>query len=248
VEKPQPARPEPSLLERVRKLLAKAEDDSVTPAEAEALTAKAAELMARYGIDRALLAATRPETDRPADRVIDVPNPWADVRAHLLAGLVAAMRCQCVLLPVATGKRVHVFGYSSDLERTEVLYTSLLVQMAHGLAATRVPAGARSPRAWRRSWLLGYSSAVTSRVRAAEERAASEAAGRDTGRAGPSAELVLADRSLVVRRHVQAAYPRTRRTRITYSGNGYRSGYAEGERADIGGKRVRPGSGRALTG
>ncbi|HEY1675506.1 MAG TPA: hypothetical protein VGG50_22515, partial [Streptosporangiaceae bacterium] len=60
-------------------------------------------------------------------------------------------------------------------------------------------------------------------------------------------ELVLADRSLVVRRHVQEAYPRTRRTRITYSGNGYRSGYAEGERADIGGKRVRPGSGRALT-
>ncbi|MGH3122965.1 MAG: DUF2786 domain-containing protein, partial [Streptosporangiaceae bacterium] len=40
---------------RVRKLLAKAEAQGVTPAEAEALTAKAAELMARYGIDRALL-------------------------------------------------------------------------------------------------------------------------------------------------------------------------------------------------
>jgi cytosine/adenosine deaminase-related metal-dependent hydrolase len=44
------------LLERVRKLLAKAEAQGATPAEAEALTAKAAELMARYGIDRALLA------------------------------------------------------------------------------------------------------------------------------------------------------------------------------------------------
>ena len=41
--------------------------------------------------------------------------------------------------------------------------------------------------------------------------------------------------------------PVTRKLRITYSGNGYRSGYAEGERADIGGKRLRPG-GRALTG
>ena len=244
---PEATRSEQTLLERVRKLLAKAEDDSVTPAEAEALTAKAAELMARYGIDRALLAATRPETDRPADRVIDVPNPWADVRAHLLAGLVSAMRCQCVLLPVPTGKRVHVFGYASDLERTELLYTSLLVQMAHGLAATLVPATARSPRAWRRSWLLGYSSAVTARVRAAEERAASDATSRGRDSGGASTELVLADRSLVVRRHVQDAYPRTRRTRITYSGNGYRSGYAEGERADIGGKRVRPGSGRALT-
>lgn len=38
-----------TLLERVRNLLAKAEDDSVIPAEAEALTAKAAERMARYG-------------------------------------------------------------------------------------------------------------------------------------------------------------------------------------------------------
>ena len=149
--------------------------------------------MARYGIDRALLAAARPETDRPADRMIDVPNPWADVRAHLLAGLVSAMRCQCVLLPVATGKRVHVFGYASDLERTELLYTSLLVQMAHGLAATQVPATARSPRAWRRSWLLGYSSAVTARVRAAEERAASDATSSGRDRGGTSTELVLAD-------------------------------------------------------
>ncbi len=235
--------PPGTLLERVRKLLAKAESDGVTAAEAEALTEKAAELMARYGIDRALLAAARPDTDRPANRIIDVPNPWADVRAHLLAGLVTAMRCQCVLLPASGGKRVHVFGYHSDLERTEMLYTSLLIQMAHGLAAAPVPATARSTRAWRRSWLLGYTSAVVARVRAAEERAASAA--RSPGE-GPGTALVLADRSLVVRRHCEEAYPVTRKLRITYSGNGYRSGYAEGERADIGGKRLRPG-GRALT-
>ena len=149
--------PSGTLLERVRKLLAKAEAEGVTPAEAEALTAKAAELMARYGIDRALLAAARPETDRPANRIIDVPNPWAQVRAHLLAGLVTAMRCRCVLLPAAGGKRVHVFGYASDLERAEMLYTSLLVQMAHGLAAAQVPAAAHSARrhsrwAWPCRW------------------------------------------------------------------------------------------------
>src|ERR1700759_2129882 len=241
------AEPPSALLDRVRKLLAKAEAEGVTPAEAEALTAKAAELMARYGIDRARLAAARPGSDRPDDRMIAVPRPWADVRAHLLSGLAMAMRCQCVLLTVETGKRLHVFGYRSDLERAELLYTSLLVQMAHGLAAAQVPPAARSPRAWRRSWLLGYSSAGTARVRAAEERAASVADHETAAGGGTSAALVLADRSLVVRRHAQAAYPRTRRTRITYTGNGYRSGYAEGERADIGGPRVRPGSGRALT-
>jgi hypothetical protein len=32
--------------------------------------------MAKYGIDRALLAAGRPETDQPASRIIGVANPW----------------------------------------------------------------------------------------------------------------------------------------------------------------------------
>ena len=123
------------LLERVRKLLAKAGDESVTPPEAQALTAKAAELMAKYGIDRALLAADQPETDRPADRIVTVENPWGRVKAHLLTGLATALRCQCVLLPARDGMRVHLFGYASDLERADLLYTSLLVQMWHGLAA-----------------------------------------------------------------------------------------------------------------
>ena len=125
--------PPSALLDRVRKLLAKAEAEGVTPPEAEALTAKAAELMARYGIDRARLAAARPDTDRPGSRIIDIANPWAQVRAHLLAGLAGAMRCQCVLLSTTRpGARIHVFGYASDLERADILYTSLLLQMARG--------------------------------------------------------------------------------------------------------------------
>jgi len=234
-----PSEPPSALLDRVRKLLAKAEAEGVTPAEAEALTAKAAELMARYGIDRARLAASRPETDQPGSRVIDIANPWAQVRAHLLAGLVGAMRCQCVLLHTGEpGARIHVFGYASDLERADILYTSLLLQMARGLAAALVPAGVRSPRAWRRSWLLGFVTAVVTRVRSAEERAASSA--DDEPHAGPSTAVVLADRAVVIRRQVEQAYPVTRKTQITYSGRGYRAGYAEGQRADIGHTRLAP--------
>src|ERR1700689_3387486 len=85
-------------LDRVRKLLAKAEAAGCTPPEAEALTAKAAELMARYGIDPARLTAPRRETDQPSSRIIGIPNPWSAVKAHLLAGLASAMRCQCILL------------------------------------------------------------------------------------------------------------------------------------------------------
>src|SRR6266702_7657269 len=130
--------PPSALLDRVRKLLAKAEAEGVTPPEAEALTAKAAELMARYGIDRTRLGALHPETDKPSSRIVDIDNPWAQVRAHLLAGIAGAMNCQCVLLSTSKpGARIHLFGYASDLERADIMYTSLLLQMASALRWAR---------------------------------------------------------------------------------------------------------------
>lgn len=234
------------LLDRVRKLLAKAEDLSVTPAEAEAFTAKAAELMARYGIDRALLAAAKPETDHPADRVIIITNPWARVQAHLLCGLGSAMRCQCVVVTGGgPGARIHMFGFASDLERADVLYTSLLVQMWLGLAATPVPSWAASPRAWRRSWLLGFATAVIGRVRAAEQQAATQTAVPSDS--GPGTALVLADRQQIIRARTAQAYPRTRSARVTYTGSGYGTGYAKGQEADLGAGRLR-GAGRPALG
>jgi len=236
------------LLDRVRKLLAKAEDESVTPPEAQALTAKAAELMAKYGIDRALLAADRPETDRPSNRLLDIDNPWARVKAHLLCGLGSALRCQCIMVATTRpGARIHVFGYASDIERTDLLYTSVLIQMWHGLAGAQVPAWSHNPRAWRRSWLLGFATAVISRVRAAEHAAACRAASPDDAGSSRTA-LVLADRAQVIRGEAERAYPLTRTARVTYSGTGYRDGYAQGQRADIGTGRVTRGRGRALTG
>lgn len=236
------------LLDRVRKLLAKAEDDGCTPEEAEALTAKAAELMARYGIDRALLGALRPETDSVGDRVFDLDNPWAAVKAHLLAGLASALRCQCILLSRREpGSRVHVFGYLSDLERADILFTSLLVQMARALALQPVPGYGGGAKAWRRSWMLGYASAVVGRVRAAEEAAVTSASSSPDADGGPSAALVLADRALTVRRQAEQAYPRTRRTRVTYTGSGYADGYREGQQADIGGAKLRPRPAGALS-
>ena len=229
---------ENTALDKIRKLLAKAEAEGVTPAEAEAFTAKAAELMARYGIDRALLAATRPETDSPGDRIITIPNPWAAVHAHLLCGICTAMRCQAILLSGRSpGTRVHIFGYASDLERADVLYTSVLLQMQHALARVPVPGWVTSPRAWRRSWLLGYATAVTARVRAAEKAAVSQA-GTEQPVTGTSTALVLASRQQVIAARTRTVYPVTRKSRVTYSGSGYRDGYDKGTRADIGGNPI----------
>jgi hypothetical protein len=180
--------------------------------------------------------------------VFTLGNPWGDVKRHLLAGLATALRCQCVQTRTESGTRLHVFGYRSDLERADILFTSLLVQMARALAAQPVPGYGGGARAWRRSWMLGYCSAVVTRVREAEEAAAASAAGETAGAGagGQSTALVLADRSLVVRRQVAAAYPRLRRSRVTYSGGGYGEGYRQGQKADIGGAKLRARQGQAI--
>ena len=250
---------ENDLLDRVRKLLAKAEDEGCSPAEAEAFTAKAAELMARYGIDRALLGALHPESDKPTSKKFSPDNPWADVKRHLLAGLASAMRCHCVQTrtgrAAAESTTLRVFGYQSDIDRAELLWTSLLVQMHRALAAATAPgtdgywavtAGAGEARAWRRSFMLGFNSAVCARVRDAEESAARSSSESGEEAAGMSAALVLADRSLVVRSIVDSEYPRLRKARVTYSGSGYGDGHTAGQRADIGQARVGGGK-RALS-
>jgi len=230
-----------TLMDRVRKLLAMAEGDGVTPAEAESFTEKAATLMARYGIERAMLGALHPETDKQSGRKVSIPNPWADVRSMMLSKLAKAMRCDAVLLRARDNSRtVHLFGFESDLERLDVLYTSLLVQMTHALIAEDVPeylSPARI-RAYRRSFLLGYAIEVGERVEAAEARAVDQSKTEDATRKGKGTAMVLSDRSLAVRRAKDAQYPTLRKMKITYSGSGYDRGQAEGRRADIGTTRV----------
>jgi hypothetical protein len=224
------------LLERVHKLLAKAEDESCTPQESQALTEKAAALMAKYGIDRALLAAAKPETDKQTAKMLDIDNPWARVKAHLYCGIASAMRCQVIMLARSgTGTRLHVFGYTSDIERVDMLNASVLIQMWHGLAGARVPDYCGNVRAWRRSWLLGFATAVIGKVRAAEAAAVKTA---DTEPSGHSAVVAIADRNLIIEAAVKEVYPRTRTARVTYSGSGYAAGHEKGRQADIGGSRL----------
>ncbi|GIF74713.1 DUF2786 domain-containing protein [Asanoa siamensis] len=214
------------MLEKVRKLLAKAEDPACTPAEAEALTAKAAELIAKYGVDQALLAARDPARDPVIDRLIDVPAPYAADKAGLLVGVAIPLRCRTVRLSRPGSIAVHLFGFSSDVARAELLYTSLLVQAAHGLAATPVPWG-QHPAAFRRSWLTGFAAAISKRLRETESVASSGV---------PSMALVLADRSGTVERRRDEAYPAARLARPRrLSGDGGASGYAAGTAADLGG-------------
>jgi multidrug resistance efflux pump len=129
------------------------------------------------------------------------------------------------------GARIHVFGFEAELAQVDMLYTSLVLQMARDLRRVRPPAGVRSVRAWNRSYLLGWVTAVITRARTAYATAQKEAEAERTS--GPSTELVLADRSAQIAAELRSAYPTTRRTRITYSGRGYGQGHGDGQRANI---------------
>ncbi|MFG1675147.1 DUF2786 domain-containing protein [Micromonospora sp. NPDC049282] len=216
-----------AMLSKVRKLLAQAEDPACTPAESATFMAKAAELIARYGVDRALLAAREPAADPVGDRVVEVIAPYARDKAGLLAAVADPLRCRCVRRRQGNGFAMHLFGFASDLERVELLFTSLLVQAAHGLAGAAVPVG-EHPAAFRRTWLAGFAQAVAERLRAAEAGAVAEAG-------APSVALVLADRSHRVQRRLAEAYPRLRTApRRRLAGGGFGPGAAAGRRADLG--------------
>ena len=220
-----------AMLSKVRKLLAQAEDPACTPAESAAFTAKATELIARYGVDRALLAARDPATDPVGDRVVEVLAPYARDKAGLLAAVADPLRCRCVRRQQGTGFAMHLFGFASDLERVELLFTSLLVQAAHGLAAAGVPAGAHVA-AFRRSWLAGFAQVIGVRLRAAEADAVAEAG-------VSSVALVLADRSDRVQHRVTEVYPQLRNAPPRrLAGGGFGPGAEAGRRADLGGRGV----------
>ncbi|WP_121256750.1 DUF2786 domain-containing protein [Nocardioides ferulae] len=243
--------PTDPILAKVRKLLALAEDPAATSHEAETYTAKAAQLIADYGIDRALLAQADPGSDPVGDLVVSLDAPYAVDKAELLSTVAARLRCVAVQRTSrgAGGKELsmHLFGHASDLERAELLFTSLLLQSAQGLARTPVPAWEHKA-AFRRSWLAGFRGAVGARLLAAEQRAADRADAR-FAEGGTTTAVVLADRTAQVEAAMHDTYPdlRTARPRVL-SGSGGAAGWAAGHRADLGDGPARVGGGRTALG
>jgi hypothetical protein len=151
-----PQQPESRMLTRIRALLAKAEATGY-PEEAEALSAKAQELMARYSIDEALLAARTHTGDAPGACRIGVDAPYETAKAVLLDAVATANRCRAVwhdALGFST-----VIGFEPDLGAVELLYTSLLVQATTAMTkaeAAQRKGGRKRTKTFRQSFLAAY--------------------------------------------------------------------------------------------
>jgi hypothetical protein len=216
------------MLARIRALLAKAEATGY-PEEAEALSAKAQELMARHSVDEALLAAEAPAPDAPGACRIGVEPPYEQAKAVLLDAVATANHCRAVWnepLGFST-----VVGFEADLQAVELLHTSLLVQATHAMAkaeAAQRAAGRKRTKTFRQSFLAAYAHRVGDRLAAAAETQVTQ-----------DLLPVLATRAIAVTGRLERMFPETTTTRLR--GVSDAAGWTEGARAaDRAQVRARP--------
>lgn len=229
------ARLDPKLLARVRALLAKAESTTF-PEEADALTAKAQELMGRHAIDAAMLAGSGPSGATPEHRTLDIDPPYASAKLSVLAAAAAANRCQVVTSRPAD--TAHLFGFAVDLDVVEVLYTSLLLQATAAMTAAGPQTdrhGRSRTRSFRHAFILAFAGRVGERLQDAARATVAEV---DAGEGGALVPL-LAHRDEAVGDAVRDAFPRLRSRRVTVSSpEGVDAGIRAGNRADLGATRL----------
>lgn len=164
------------MLGRIRALLAKAESTEFAE-EAEALSARAQELMAKYSIDHALLAAQSGEREEPDGRRIPVDGPYEEPKATLLNVIALANRCRAVWSKDVG--LMTVVGFPADLNAVELLFTSLLVQANTAMlraGGKRDEFGRSRTRAFRQSFLVSYAIRIGERLEEATAHATAEAA------------------------------------------------------------------------
>jgi hypothetical protein len=214
------------VLARVRALLAKAESTQFS-AEAEALSAKAQELMNRHAFERALLDADTHRQQTAASARMWLDNPYVEAKASLVAAIAKANRCKSVFYNKFGF--VALVGEEMDLEITELLATSLLVQATRAMVAegSHTTGGTSRTRSFRRSFLISYAVRIGERL---------DKAGADAHDPAEDSRLlpVLANRSRVVEDAFQAMFSNTvvRSTSVS-NGAGWHAGRAAADRANL---------------
>ena len=222
------------MLEKVRALLAKAEASTYAE-EAEAFSAKAQELMARYSIEQALVEGATPTGE--ADKIeILIDNPYAKAKFTLLDAVASPNRCQAIYRSSThTG---FVVGFRSDLDTVELLYTSLLLQATRLMAAHGQevdPWGKNRTKSFRNAFLQGFAHSVGARFELNRRAAEAEATEWSDSDALP----VLVERAEQVTGKMHELFPNlgTLRTSVS-NGAGVNAGVRAGRTADIGTSRL----------
>lgn len=173
---------EAKLLARVQSLLIKAESTEFD-AEADALSAKAQQLISRHALEDLLGQTPEQQVEVGAARVW-IDAPYVLPKAGLVEAVAAANRCRAVVdqkLGFST-----IVGAAGDLRAVQLLVSSLLVQASvsmrrEGSQTDRY--GRSTTTSFRSAFLSGFAYRIGDRLHEAREHATAETA-ESTGRAG----------------------------------------------------------------
>ena len=216
------------VLVKVRALLAKAESTEF-PEEAEALSAKAQELMSRYSLHHAVHEHDRGRAPAASGRRLWMDAPYPGAKVLLVQAVATANRCRTVWR--ADPGFVTVVGPDTELDIVELLTTSLLLQasramLAAGRQTTR--GGTSRTRSFRQSFLVAYAARIGERLDAADHTATAAA------RSVPQERLlpVLAARSQAADEMVDRLFPRMASRPVSVSNSaGWTAGRAAADQA-----------------
>lgn len=217
--------PNAKVLGRIRGLLAKA-DATDFEEEAETLTAKAQELMTRYSIDS--LRLTEGNVD-VGSRRLHVDNPHAPAKAQLLHAVSTVNRVKSIWdqeFAVAT-----LVGSPVDVEQTEILFTSLLVQatraLSHSPKAKRRKGSASA--AFGKAFLFAYAVRIGERLAEVDANTLEE----ETAQSGDLLPM-LAAQTVAVEEEFDRLFPRVRTMRgPRLDAEGWESGHAAANEAEL---------------
>jgi hypothetical protein len=223
------------MLGRIRGLLAKAESTDF-PEEADALTAKAQELMTRYAVDEAVVDAERGDSlaEQVQTRRVHLENPYPEAKVRLLDAVARANGVRVIYLQ--TLGMATMLGMPVDLDLVDLLFTSLLVQATRALAAAGRAGdrGTRSP-SFRRTFLVSYAARIGERLTEARDQATDAAAAAR----GTALVPVLRRRDQAVDDVFAEMFPQTYELRTTLSNaRGWYAGRLAADTADLSSPRA----------
>ena len=241
-------------VDRINLLLAKAEN-AATKEEADAYNAKASELMIRYGIEQAMLAAAQAGKD-VTEAIVEVEiaftgmfdetfknQAWHVSRA-LTDGAVSGFHRSG--FKAYNGEkiplRLTLIGFESDIDNCKAMIASLRLQCESELFDwwEQNKGGYKyysqyDKKVARRAFIEGYTMAACQKIRNVYRKVKEEATSQGTG-----AEVALVDRKKQVDQYMDKfnlGKARARYARTDASGRA--AGRAAGGRADVGGRAVR---------
>ena len=226
-------------LKLIRALLAKAEATTFD-AEAEVFTTKAQEMMTRHSIDAAVVAsaATGGRTAAGVEsRRVHIDNPYAEEKAGFLSAIADVNGVRSVWMPHAG--LCTALGFPVDLQLTDLLFTSLLVQATRASAATTAADRQLSTPSFRRAFIIAFAHRIAERLEAARSHVAAEAATEY----GDSLLPVLASREAAVEAAYAEAFPNaTMMKSRSLNSAGWHAGRSAADAAEIGaGAAITPG-------